>query len=364
MGSDRVVCDGLALPEAGMMCDVGLRRGDLVVPHEPGQCPGRAEAQYNAQDLQAAEQERLVVASIYRPIAPYIAQVEDRLDRLIEAAPPRIADQLAHALKGGGKRLRPALTLLAGSFDKGEIEPLLCAATAVELLHTATLVHDDTIDNAILRRARLTVNRLWGKRDAVFVGDYLCAASACMAAHTGNVQAMVVFSGTLSDLCRGATSEYTEESHHCREEYLATIGGKTAALFRAATQSGALVSGAPTTMVNALREYGYNLGMTFQIVDDIHDVDSDLARGILNLPALVVLEGPRGSDLRECLRRDTQEGLRLLASEVRNTGVLVQCRQIARLFRSRACAALAPLPQNAAYDSLVALAAYLTERDG
>jgi len=347
-----------------MLTHLGLASGHVLLTDEGADHPIEGEMQGAIQYDRATEEERLAVASIYRPIASQMALVEEKVDRLIEASPPRIGEELAHALKGGGKRLRPALTLLAGSFGGGRTEALVCAATAVELLHTATLVHDDTIDNALLRRDRLTVNRLWGKRDAVFVGDYLCAASACMAAQTGNVQAMVVFCGTLSDLCRGAISEYTEESHHSREEYLATIGGKTAALFRAATESGALVSGAPTTMVNALREYGCNLGMAFQIVDDIHDVDSDLARGILNLPALLVLEGPRGSDLRQSLRHDRQEGLRSLVSELRSTGVLGECRQIARGFLRRACAALAPLPRNAAYDSLVALAAYLTERDG
>jgi geranylgeranyl pyrophosphate synthase len=320
--------------------------------------------QGDTQDHRAGEAERLAVASIYRPIVAQMTLVEEKLDRLIGASPPRIAEELGHALKGGGKRLRPALTLLAGSFHRTKTEPLVCAATAVELLHTATLVHDDTIDDALLRRARLTVNQLWGKRDAIFVGDYLCAASACMAARTGNVQAMVVFSGTLSDVCRGAISEYTEDSHHSRQEYLGAIGGKTAALFRAATESGALVSGAHTTTVNALREYGYNLGMAFQIVDDIHDVDGDLARGILNLPALLVLEGPQGADLRQALCGDRQEGLRSLASVVHSSGVLVECRQIARSFHGRACAAIRQLPHNAAYDSLLALAAYLTERDG
>jgi geranylgeranyl pyrophosphate synthase len=347
-----------------MVTHLGLASGHLLLTGELAECTGTAEIQANRQDDQAVQEERLAVASIYRPIASQIALVEEKVELFIGGSPPCIGEELAHALKGGGKRLRPALTLLAGSFGGGKAEALVCAATAVELLHTATLVHDDTIDNALLRRDRLTVNRLWGKRDAVFVGDYLCAASACMAAQTGNVQAMVVFSGTLSDLCRGAISEYTEDSHHSREEYLATVGGKTAALFRAATESGAVVSGAPTTMVNALREYGYNLGMAFQIVDDIHDIDSDLARGILNLPALLVLEGPRGSDLRQSLRHDRQEGLRSLASEVRSTGVLAECRQVARRFHSRACAALAPLPRNAACESLVALAAYLTERDG
>jgi geranylgeranyl pyrophosphate synthase len=347
-----------------MVSEHGLVLGHFPLPvGTVGHC-GEAENQGDSPARQASEQERLAVASIYRPIEHQMVQVEERLDQVIGNAPPHIAGELAHALKGGGKRLRPALTLLAGSFHNGGSESVIYAATAIELLHTATLVHDDSIDHALLRRGRLTVNRLWGNHDAVFLGDYLCAASAHMAAETGNVQAMAVFARTLSDLCRGAIGEHTAQHHHCRDEYFLTIGGKTAALFRAATESGALLSGAPKKMVRWLRDYGYNLGMAFQIVDDIHDVASDLARGILNLPALLVLEGSGGSDVAQMLERDRENGLRAITHMAGSPAVLEECRQMARSFGHRACAALEPLPRSAAYESLMSLAEYLTERQG
>ena len=347
-----------------MVSEHSLILGHFPLPVGTAGHYGEVENQGDSPARQASEQERLAVASIYGPIEHQMVQVEERLDHVIDNAPPRIAGELAHALKGGGKRLRPALTLLAGSFHNGGSESVVYAATAIELLHTATLVHDDSIDNALLRRGRLTVNRLWGNHDAVFLGDYLCSASAYVAAETGNVQAMAVFSKTLSDLCRGAAREHTANSRLCRDEYFLTIGGKTAALFRAATESGALLSGAPKKMVRWLKDYGYNLGMAFQIVDDIHDVASDLARGILNLPALLVLEGPGGSEVGQALERDREKGLRLISDRAGSPAILEECRRMARSFRYRASAALHPLPRKAAYESLVKLAGFLTERQG
>jgi len=322
------------------------------------------DSQAESQAWEINDQERLTVASIYRPIQPKMVRVEQRLDGLIAGAPRGIDEMLTHALKGGGKRLRPALTLLAGSFHKGDGESLVSMATAIELLHTATLVHDDTIDDALLRRARLTVNRLWGSRDAVFVGDYLCAAAAYIAAETGNSQAMAVFSRTLSDLCSGAIGEYRTESHQCGDEYFLTVGRKTASLFTAATESGALLSRASRKVVLALRDYGYNLGMAFQIVDDIHDFGSDLSRGILNLPALLFLDGPQGDDIRRVLAQDRGKGLRLIKDGVEGSDVREECRVIARDFSQRACNALSKLPHNAGRESLIGLAHYLTERQG
>jgi octaprenyl-diphosphate synthase len=345
-----------------MVSESGMIMGHFPVTEEASGHFGDAEGQGDERARWVNDQERLAVASIYGPIERQMVRVEERLDRLIDSAPPGIDEQLAHALKGGGKRLRPALTLLAGSFHKGDGPSLVYAAAAIELLHTATLVHDDTIDNALLRRARLTVNRLWGSHDAIFLGDYLCAASAYMAAETGNVRAMVVFSKTLSDLCSGAIGEHTVKSCYCRDEYFLTIGGKTAALFTAAAESGALLSGAPKKTVRSLKDYGYNLGMAFQIVDDIHDVVSDLTRGILNLPALLVLEGSGGSDITQMLEQDREKGLRLISGNAESPAILEECRRIARGYRHRACAALEALPRNAAHESLMKLAEYLTER--
>ena len=194
------------------------------------------------------------VTSIYKPVQSQMADLELKLDGVIEDAPPDLAAMLAHALKGGGKRLRPALVLLAGSVYPGRAEPLVSMALGYELLHTATLVHDDTIDNALTRRGRLTVNRLWSNSNAVLLGDYLCGCSALMTAETGSLRAMEIFSRALADICGGAIAEHVAGSRKGRDEYFATISGKTASLFSAATESGAVLSKAPKKAIRAIKE--------------------------------------------------------------------------------------------------------------
>ena len=303
-----------------------------------------------------------VVTSIYKPVRSQMADLELKLDRVIEDAPPNLADMLAHALKGGGKRLRPALVLLAGNVYPGRAEPLVSMALGYELLHTATLVHDDTIDNALTRRGRLTVNRLWSNSNAVLLGDYLCGCSALMTAETGSLRAMEIFSQALADICSGAIAEHVAGSRKGREEYFATISGKTASLFSAATESGAVLSKAPKKAVRAIKSYGYNLGMAFQTVDDIHDFVSDMSRGSITLPAILLLEQPQNHWVADVLEKDTQTGLDLLIEMVEDSCVLDDCYRIAQGFCTQAYSALETLPQNPIRDSLRDLVGYIMDQ--
>jgi geranylgeranyl pyrophosphate synthase len=302
------------------------------------------------------------VTSIYKPVQSQMADLELKLDGVIEDAPPDLVAMLAHALKGGGKRLRPALVLLAGSAYPGRAEPLVSMALGYELLHTATLVHDDTIDNALTRRGRLTVNRLWSNSNAVLLGDYLCGCSALMTAETGSLRAMEIFSQALADICSGAIAEHVAGSRKGREEYFATISGKTASLFSAATESGAVLSKAPKKAVRAIKSYGYNLGMAFQTVDDIHDFVSDMSRGSITLPAILLLEQPQNHWVANVLEKDPQTGLDLLIEMVEDSCVLDDCYRIAQGFCTQACSALETLPQNPIRDSLRDLVGYVMDQ--
>jgi octaprenyl-diphosphate synthase len=302
------------------------------------------------------------VTSIYKPIQSQMADLELKLDGVIEDAPPDLAAMLAHALQGGGKRLRPALVLLAGSVYPGRPEPLVSMALGYELLHTATLVHDDTIDNALTRRGRLTVNRLWSNSNAVLLGDYLCGCSALMTAETGSLRAMEIFSQALADICSGAIAEHVAGSRKGREEYFATISGKTASLFSAATESGAVLSKAPKKAVRAIRSYGYNLGMAFQTIDDIHDFVSDMSRGSITLPAILLLEQPQNHWVPDVLEKDPQTGLDLLIEMVEDSCVLEDCYSIAQGFCAQAYSALETLPQTPIRDSLRDLVGYIMDR--
>ena len=302
-----------------------------------------------------------------------MAQVEDRLDEVARTAPLEMIDQLKHALKDGGKRIRPALTLLTGKFYKPNLDLLLPMATGVELLHTATLVHDDTIDDSQLRRGKASIKHRWGNSNAVLLGDYLFATSAGMVAETRNIRVIKLFAQTLMTICTGEIEESVSIFNKSRERYFQTIGDKTASLFAAATESGAVLSKAPEDVVQSLKSYGYNLGMSFQIVDDILDfvgqketlgkpVASDLSKGIFTLPVILLFERPESDEVREAFEKDSRRGTKQLMEMVYNSSVLDEGYRIAQDFASRACSALERLPRNTVYDSLTDLAGYVTER--
>ena len=302
-----------------------------------------------------------------------MAQVEDRLDEVARTAPLEMIDQLKHALKDGGKRIRPALTLLTGKFYKYNLDLLLPMATGVELLHTATLVHDDTIDDSQLRRGKASIKHRWGNSNAVLLGDYLFATSAGMVAETRNIRVIKLFAQTLMTICTGEIEESVSIFNKSRERYFQTIGDKTASLFAAATESGAVLSKAPEDVVQSLKSYGYNLGMSFQIVDDILDfvgqketlgkpVASDLSKGIFTLPVILLFERPENNEVREAFEKDSRRGTKQLMEMVYNSSVLDEGYRIAQDFASRACSALERLPRNTVYDSLTDLAGYVTER--
>ncbi len=316
------------------------------------------------------------LSAIYRPISEQLEEVEYRLGQVIAAAPPQMEEMLKHALKAGGKRIRPALTLLAGKLHRSNAELLVPVAAAVELLHTATLIHDDTIDDSDVRRGRATAHRLWGDTSAVLLGDYLCAAASRMVAETGrlwfasarrarqprSVRTMEMLAQTIMDICSGAIEESLDPSNLNMDSYLRRIGNKTASLFTAAAESGAVLSEAPEMAVRSLRDYGYNLGMGFQIVDDLLDLADDLGRGKFSLPVISFFERPENARAMRLL--DAENGDRKqLADMVRASSAYDECRRTARDFCSRACLALEKLPHGPAHESLIELSTYIAERN-
>jgi len=269
----------------------------------------------------------LSLSTIYEPIQEDLARVEARLRAVGEVSSPWLAELLAHSLESGGKRLRPALVLLSGKFQNYNLSYLLPMAVAVEVLHTATLVHDDAIDNSPVRRGRPTINKLWGEDKAILLGDYLLAKTEELASDTQNLRVLRLFAQTLGAIASGELSQAFSafSLEQTRERYLERISAKTASLISLATESGAILSQAPERMVTALKEYGYNLGIAFQIVDDILDfvgdeaemgkpTGSDLAQGTLTLPAMLLLECyPGDNPIRRVFQNegDRQENVKL-----------------------------------------------------
>jgi geranylgeranyl pyrophosphate synthase len=317
---------------------------------------------------------------IYTPVKEGLSRVENNFKLLVEEKKgsfPELHRMLAHVL-AGGKAVRPALTFLAGRCFEYSLDRLLPMATASELLHIATLVHDDAIDKADTRRNRQTVNKLWGLEKAVLFGDFLFARAGEFAAATDNITVVRLFSGTLQVISGGELRQSfgAFSLDQSFDKYLERIGGKTASLMSMATESGAILSEASEEEVRALEKYGYNLGLAFQIVDDILDftgdekemgkpVGSDLTQGTVTLPSLLLLKyHPNDSPLREIFEsEDKQACVKQVVAMVLDSTIIDECYKIAEDYKNRACHELDGLPDSIGRKCLIRLADYVLERN-
>jgi geranylgeranyl pyrophosphate synthase len=320
----------------------------------------------------------LSLERIYGSIRKDMERVEAGLRSIYKNASPRLSELLEHSLGGSGKRVRPALVLLSGGFYKYDHDHLLPMALAVEVLHTATLVHDDAIDNSAVRRGRATINEVWGWDKAILLGDYLLAESEELAAATENISVLRLFARTIKTIARAEIGQ--SQDAFClgqtKEQYMERISGKTASLLSLATGSGAILSQAPQEAVEALSGYGYNLGIAFQIVDDVLDfigseedmgkpVGSDLAEGTLTLPAMLLLDrypddNPVGLLFKN--EGDRNENIKRAVEMFRDSPLIDECYRIATEYRNKCLLNLKALPETAVRLSLEELAGYVLTR--
>ena len=318
------------------------------------------------------------IDSIYEPVREQLDRVVENLHELA-AQSGLLGDVslLEHAIVSGGKMVRPAVTLLAGASRSGNEAALVTMATAVELLHIASLIHDDTVDKADTRRGRGTITRIWGGEVALLLGDYVFATSARYVCDTGDVPVIRRFSETIMELARGELNELfsTHDWSQTVEDYNLRIYNKTASLFTTAAEAGARLSGAPKEEVQAFREYGYNLGMAFQIMDDVLDfcgteeelgkpVGTDLLQGTLTLPALLFAKRYPGDPILERLRAGGKDGedLEAFVGLVAASPVIEDTTAVMDGYRAKARAALDRLDDNRAHRSLDALTDYIARR--
>jgi len=316
-------------------------------------------------------------ASIYFPIQSPLTQVEGRLRGLCRTDVPSLEPLLDYVLAGGGKRIRPAMTLLAADFYPHDPENPILMAVAVELLHLATLIHDDTVDDAALRRGKATVGSRWGKDVAVLFGDYIFATSATFACDTKNVRVIRRFAETIMELASGQLSEYFSayNPRQARDQYQERIYRKTASLFRTAIETGAILGGAAEAQIQALSGYGYNIGMAFQMVDDLLDVrgdaaelgkpvGSDLLQGVLTLPTIMLMERyPENNPIEALFRDRKQDGnVQQALDMICNSSILTDCYAVVRGYCERATHSLGVLPDCPARRSLLELSDYIWER--
>jgi len=318
-----------------------------------------------------------MLSAIYEPIQEDLTKVEDRLRAVSKVDFPQLSELLDYSLGSGGKRIRPALVFLSGKFYHYDLSRLLPMATAIEVLHTATLVHDDSIDNSLVRRGRPTINKVWGEDKAILLGDYLLAKSEELAAETQNLPAINLFVQTIMTICSGELNQAFNAFNlvQTRKQYLQRIASKTASLISLATESGAMLSQAPEKSVRALKEYGYNLGISFQIVDDILDfigteeeigkpTGSDLAQGTLTLPAILLLERcPEDNPITKAFHNeDKQENIKRAIDLVRSSSIIQECYAVASDYNSQARCNLDLLPDNISRQALIELADYVVSR--
>ena len=207
-------------------------------------------------------------------LADDMAAVNDLIRaRMASEHAPRIPEVTAHLVEAGGKRLRPMLTLAAARMC-GYAGPFhIHLAATVEFIHTATLLHDDVVDESERRRGRPTANLLWDNKSSVLVGDYLFARSFQLMVETGSLRVLDILANASAVIAEGEVLQLTAAQDLATDEriYLQVVRGKTAALFSAATEAGGVIAGAPEAQVLALRDYGDALGIAFQIVDDLLD---------------------------------------------------------------------------------------------
>ena len=291
-----------------------------------------------------------------------------------------LVNQIAEYIIGaGGKRIRPTLVLLIAKAYGYQGTAHHELAAVVEFIHTATLLHDDVVDESSMRRGRQTANALFGNAASVLVGDFLYSRSFQMMVGLSNMRVMQILSDATNVIAEGEVLQLLNMHDPDVNEaaYLNVIRSKTAKLFEAAAQLGALIAGASDAEVDAAGEYGRSLGTAFQLIDDVLDyagdadtigknVGDDLREGKPTLPLIWLME--HGSEeqrqlVRNCIEQGDEQHFDAVLAAVTNSGALDYTRNAAQVAAARAGAAIAGLPENEFKHSLLQLCSFAVDRD-
>jgi geranylgeranyl pyrophosphate synthase len=316
---------------------------------------------------------------IFESIRDDLTRVEKKLREKPKLEYEVLSTAIEHLLSSGGKRIRPALVILASRLYSPGIEAgVVALAAAVEMLHTASLVHDDLIDGSLLRRGIPTLNAAWTPGATILTGDYLFARAADLAAQAGSLRVMRLFADTLMVICTGELKQQFSDlrTRVRRDDYYARIYAKTASLLTLATEAAGVLGHAPEEQVAALHEYGYNLGMAFQVVDDVLDfvgdqmhmgkpVGSDLRQGLVTLPTLCYLEQHPDDPLMVRILQDgrgSDEDIRQAVSAIRDSGAIDGALAEARDFARRSVQSLQRLPVGLPRQAMENLTDFVVQR--
>jgi len=332
------------------------------------------------------------IGKVLQPIQSGLAQVEAKMKNVESSLFAPLATAFVDLIGSGGKRLRPTLALLASQVHEdlshSPLFPAVIAlAASLEMLHTATLVHDDIIDGALLRRGAPTLNALWNRGSTILAGNFMFARAAYFAAETGNPRVIRIFANTLETIVNGELFQLSarHDFYQDKEGYYQRIYAKTASLFAAATEAAAFLAGFTEDEVQSLRVYGHNLGMAFQIMDDILDftgsdatlgkpAGSDLRGGTLTLPFFYFLqthpdaerlisrmqETSIAADLGDSAQWDAL--INQIVRELRASPAVEAARQEADAFLELARANIATLPDSPYLRAMLELCDFVVQR--
>jgi len=316
------------------------------------------------------------VEAFFELVKSHLNLVEMRMSAQTEGYHPELGAALNHLLSSGGKRIRPTVTLLAGGVLQADTRQTTTLGAAIEMLHTATLVHDDLIDGSLLRRGNPTINSRWNTGATVLAGDFLFARAAKLASELDSPPALRLFAETLSIIVNGELTQlFTSRGYANRENYQNRIYAKTASLFETATTSVAILTQADEALTHSMKTYGKEIGMAFQIVDDVLDfsgeqatvgkpVASDLRQGLITLPTLYYIEAnPQDARLETLFAADCDSAcLDQLIADIRQSGAIQLAVDEAHQHVARAIQAIHGLPGGPYQEGLVHLAEYIVAR--
>jgi heptaprenyl diphosphate synthase len=321
--------------------------------------------------------DKMKLKLLYSDLKSDLEIIEKELAVAVNSSSHLLNEASLHLLLAGGKRIRPVFVLLAAKFGNYSIDSIKSVAVSVELIHMASLVHDDVIDDAETRRGRETVKAQWNNRVAMYTGDFLFANAIEYITDLQNTYAHEVLSQTMVELCIGEIIQI-EDKHYLEQtvrDYLRRIKRKTAILISASCELGAIASKADVKTVSHLKRFGYYVGMSFQIIDDILDLTSsdeelgkpagsDLAQGNITLPVLFVKNDPAIEPLLSDILAGTisDTNRQILLTKIRESDGIERAKQISNIYLQKALDEVKQLPANSAKKSLQNIALFMSKR--
>ncbi|WP_106587819.1 heptaprenyl diphosphate synthase component II [Salsuginibacillus halophilus] len=319
------------------------------------------------------------LADLYEYLQADIQRIEEELERSVTAEHPILRDASVNLLKAGGKRIRPVFVLLAAKFGRYDIEEIKHIAAPLELIHMASLVHDDVIDDSTMRRGRETVKSKYDNKVAMYAGDYIFAKAVEQTANFDDPDIHFTISHAIMDMCIGEIEQIRDQYswEQNLRMYLRRIKRKTALLIAVSCKLGAMAAGASKKNQRHLYDFGYNVGMAFQITDDILDFEGteeelgkpaggDLWQGNVTLPALYAMHhDPEVKQRVQTAFAGTlpdEAGLSELIRDVNESGGISYAKELSRKYLAKAYAALEELPDTQERTSLTNIAHYIGRR--